>query len=157
VKKRYYWFLFILLYVLLLPTNNGIELLNFKSKTILVEVKGAVAEEKVYRLKAYSTIENLLEVIELNNDADISNLNKTMVLKDKDVIVINAKSEIDKVSINSATLDQLTSLPNIGEKIAQRIIDYRTQVSSFRSIEDIMNVKGIGEKMFEKIKDLITL
>jgi len=61
------------------------------------------------------------------------------------------------VNINTATLDDLVTLPQIGPAIAQRIIDFRTEHKSFGSIEEIMNVKGIGPKKFEKIKPLIKL
>jgi competence protein ComEA len=62
-----------------------------------------------------------------------------------------------KVNINTATQAELESLPRIGPKVAQRIIDYRTQNGNFKKVEDIMKVKGIGEKIFAQIKDLITV
>ena len=62
-----------------------------------------------------------------------------------------------KVNINTATQAELESLPRIGPKVAQRIIDYRTQNGNFKRVEDIMKVKGIGEKTFAQIKDLITV
>ena len=58
--------------------------------------------------------------------------------------------------LNSATLEQLDSLPGIGPSIAQRIIDYRNNIP-FVELEQIKEVKGIGDKLYEKIKDLITL
>jgi competence protein ComEA len=62
-----------------------------------------------------------------------------------------------KVNINTASQAELESLPRIGPKVAQRIIDYRNQNGNFKKIEDIMKVKGIGEKLFAQIKDLITV
>jgi competence protein ComEA len=62
-----------------------------------------------------------------------------------------------KVNINTASQADLESLPRIGPKVAQRIIDYRNQNGNFKKIEDIMKVKGIGEKLFAQIKDLITV
>ncbi len=62
----------------------------------------------------------------------------------------------DLVDINTATLDQLESLPGIGPTIAQNIINYRTQHGPFAQIEDIMNVPGIGPSTFDSIQDLIT-
>lgn len=62
-----------------------------------------------------------------------------------------------KVSVNSALIDELITLPGIGEAKAKLIIEYREQNNGFKDIEEIMNIKGIGEKMFEKIKPYITL
>ncbi|OIP06345.1 hypothetical protein AUK41_02815 [Candidatus Berkelbacteria bacterium CG2_30_43_20] len=61
------------------------------------------------------------------------------------------------VNINSASVQELDSLPGIGPTYAQRIIDYRTANGGFKSIEEIKNVKGIGDKTFEKFKDKITI
>jgi len=61
---------------------------------------------------------------------------------------------IDKVNINTATEQQLAALPGIGPAIAKRIVAYRKD-HPFKQIEDIMQVKGIGPKVFEKIKELI--
>jgi competence protein ComEA len=60
------------------------------------------------------------------------------------------------ININTADKNELTTLPRIGPVIAQRIIDYRNENGKFVKIEDIKNVKGIGEKTFDNLKDLIT-
>jgi competence protein ComEA len=62
-----------------------------------------------------------------------------------------------QVNINTATLAELEILPRIGPAIAQRIIDYRTQNGPFNTIEEIMNVRGIGPATFAQIKDRITV
>jgi len=62
-----------------------------------------------------------------------------------------------KININTATAEQLTLLPGIGEVTANAIVAYRTANGNFASVEDILNVKGIGEKTLEKIKDFIVL
>ena len=62
-----------------------------------------------------------------------------------------------KISINTATLEQLQKLPRIGPAIAERIIEYRETKGNFKSIEEIMNVKGISAAIFEQIKDDICL
>lgn len=64
---------------------------------------------------------------------------------------------ITKININTATLADLVSLPGIGEVTAQKIIDYRVKIDGFKSIEQIQDVKGIGEKKYGSIKDLITV
>jgi competence protein ComEA len=61
------------------------------------------------------------------------------------------------VNLNTATLDQLETLPGIGRKTAERIIEYRTKSGAFKKIEDLMNVKGIGEKSFLKLKPMIVV
>ena len=60
------------------------------------------------------------------------------------------------LNLNTATLDQLTALPGIGPKTAQLILEYRTKSGGFKKIEELMNVKGIGEKSFLKIKPLVS-
>lgn len=69
----------------------------------------------------------------------------------------NEDASNNLVSINSANLEALMSLPSIGESKAKSIIKYREENNGFKQIEDIMNVSGIGNALFEKIKDFITL
>lgn len=69
----------------------------------------------------------------------------------------DAKASDVKIDINTASLTELQKLPRIGAKVAQRIIDYRKTHGRFNKIEEIMKVKGIGEKIFKKIKDFITV
>jgi competence protein ComEA len=63
----------------------------------------------------------------------------------------------EKINLNTATLVELMTLDRIGPKYAQRIIDYRETYGPFEKIEDIMKVKGIGQKTFEANKDKITV
>lgn len=72
-------------------------------------------------------------------------------------IQASVKASEKKININTASLADLQQLPRIGEKVAQRIIDFRKEHGKFRKIEEIMKVRGVGEKVFEKIKDLITV
>ena len=61
------------------------------------------------------------------------------------------------IDLNTATKEELMTLPRIGEKIAQRILDYRTQYGRFSAPEQLMDVEGIGEATFEGLKDLVTV
>ena len=61
------------------------------------------------------------------------------------------------VNLNTATLTQLQTLPGIGARTAQAIVDHRQKNGGFKKIEELMNVKGIGEKSFLKLKPLITV
>lgn len=65
-------------------------------------------------------------------------------------------SDVELVNINTASLDELDALPGIGPTTAQKIIDYRDENGPFSTIEDIMNVSGIGPATFEEIQTLIT-
>ena len=94
------------------------------------------------------------------DDADISSLNLGTVLHDKDVLTIPTKisaEQINQISINTADLNTLLQIPKIGEKTAQAIIDYRNQYGLFKTLEDLMKVKGIGQAKFDFIKDKICL
>lgn len=61
------------------------------------------------------------------------------------------------INLNLATVDQLETLPGIGRKTAERIIEHRTKNGNFKKIEELMNVKGIGEKSFLKLKPMIVV
>ena len=96
----------------------------------------------------------------LADDADISSLNLGIVLHDKDVLTIPTKTsakQTNQISINTADLNTLLQIPKIGEKTAQAIIDYRNQYGLFKTLEDLMKVKGIGQAKFDFIKDKICL
>jgi len=64
---------------------------------------------------------------------------------------------VTPVNLNTATAAQLDALPGIGKSTAQRIVEYRQKNGGFKKIEELMNVKGVGEKSFLKLKPLITV
>ncbi len=62
-----------------------------------------------------------------------------------------------KINLNTATVQDLTRLPRIGEKVAQRIVEYRQKHGGFKKTEELMNVKGIGEKTFDKMREHLSI
>ncbi|MBI1745268.1 MAG: helix-hairpin-helix domain-containing protein [Acidobacteria bacterium] len=73
------------------------------------------------------------------------------------VLAVEKKTSQAKVNINQAGSEQLVTLPGIGPAMAKRIIEHRTKNGPFKRVEDIMSVKGIGEKKFQKIRERLTL
>ena len=65
--------------------------------------------------------------------------------------------EVVQVNLNTAGVEELTTLPGIGEGLARRIIDYRTEHGPFETAEELMEVSGIGEKKFEELREYITV
>jgi competence protein ComEA len=63
----------------------------------------------------------------------------------------------ERINVNTASAEELTALPGIGPSYAQRIIEYREKNGPFRKVEDLLNVRGIGEKTLERIKDKVTV
>jgi competence protein ComEA len=61
------------------------------------------------------------------------------------------------INLNTATAAQLETLPGIGKATAERILEYRQKNGSFKKVEDLMNVRGVGEKSFLKLKPLVTV
>ncbi len=108
--------------------------------------------EKDFKLEPYSELSEILDKIELDEDANLESINKHQVLKHKDKIIIPIISEGVCISINHGTAEELMQIKGIGPKMAERIIEYRNSHGYFQTIEDIQDVKGIGEKTFEKMK-----
>ena len=61
-----------------------------------------------------------------------------------------------KVNINTASVEQLSTLPGVGPALAQRIVEYRTKSGSFKNVQELMNVRGVGEKSFAKMEQHLT-
>lgn len=122
------------------------------------EIKGEVQNPGIYSIKWDGTLQDLInEAGGLTNDADVTNLTLLQRVEADSTMFIPSKEETQQlISINSASKEELCRLPKIGPAIADRIIAYRQQ-KPFSTIEEIMNVKGIGQKMFDGIKDQISL
>ena len=162
------------------PIDGGEDLgqASYASKTdisksdekICVYICGEVASPGVYELDAGSRIYQLIELAGgLLEDADERTVNQaeelfdgqqiTIYSKDDNIIVQEPSKIVQdgKVNINRAQKEELMTLDGIGEARAEDIIKYRNENGYFSSIDDIKNVTGIKEKMFEKIKDEITV
>ena len=140
-------------------TSDGSD--DFNNSEIEVHIDGRVKNPGVYKIKNGTRLQDLIEEAGgLLDDANTSNLNLARKLKDEEKIVI--KSYLDKnddedakININTATKDMLTSIPGVGSKMADKIIKYR-QEHPFNSVDELLNITGIGKKKFEEIKLYIT-
>ncbi|MBQ2505952.1 MAG: ComEA family DNA-binding protein [Erysipelotrichaceae bacterium] len=150
--------LYLLAVLTILFQSVGIENMDpEEKKKISVEIKGEVEKQGVYEMDLGSTLEDLLKSAKPYPDADLSSFSLQKRLHHLELVVVKKKEEKKLVSINSAGIEELTTLPGIGKTTAQKIIDYRQEKGSFLSLEELMNVKGIGKSKYEKIKGSITL
>ena len=156
MKRLLVFFLF--LFLLFWLDSRRIKNIDLEKDVIQIEIKGHVKNEGIFDLPAYSTFSDAIKLAEPLEDADLSNLNGNMKLKDNDSIVIQKrKDEEKKISINYASIEELIKLPGIGKKTAERIIQYRDEYGLFQELEDMMKVKGIGKAKYEKILPYICL
>ncbi len=134
------------------------------SDTIFVYVCGAVNKEGVYELPNGSRVYEVIEMAEgFREDAATTEINQAEVLADAMKIYIPTIEELlerkstskGKVNINQASEEELMTLPGVGKSKAESIIRYREENGRFQKIEDIMEISGIKEGLFEQIKDLI--
>ena len=130
---------------------------QMKKETISITVDGAVEQPGVYETQPYSTVSEVLAKAGISEDADLSVINPGTVLKDRDILIIPEKRTESRVSINTADLDTLCTLPGIGPTTAEKIIDYRNTIGLFQNTDDLQKVKGIGPKKYEKLKEFICL
>lgn len=153
------------------------------TKKISIYISGAVNSPGVVELKSNDRLMEGVKLCDgLTDEADTNRINLAMKVKDEGHYIIpkegeeialndsnenvennnndsNDSTEGDnkKININGASKEELDSLPGVGEVTAQKIIDYREENKEFKSIDEIKNVKGIGENKFNDLKDYICI
>lgn len=141
-----------------------------RPQPIMVDIKGEVQQPDVYALPAGSRIYEAIDMAGgLTDEADERQLNLAQLLEDEMVIYVPAYDEqwdattiqqttsdsSGRVAINKADAKELETLPGIGPKKAEAIIAYREEHGPFRTIDDLQNVSGIGEKSLERLEEEI--
>ncbi|MDU7242705.1 helix-hairpin-helix domain-containing protein [Clostridium sp.] len=145
-------------------------------KMIVVEIKGEVVSPDVYEISEGSIIRDLItKAGGLTNEANIDKINRADKLRDNQLIVIPNKNDLSNantniniskegntsedgiININTASLEELQKINGVGEVKAKSIINYREKNGGFKSIDEMKNIEGIGDKTFEKMKDQITI
>ncbi len=147
---------------------------NQEESTIYVYICGAVQNPGVYEMAPESRIYQLVDAAGgMSGDADEQSVNLAETVTDGQMVRIPFRTEAEgtpgdtggsagisadgKVNINTASVEQLMSLNGIGETKAEQIITYREENGAFPDTEAIMQVSGIGEGTYEKIKNSITV
>ena len=133
---------------------------------ITVHLVGAVQSPGIYHLPVGSRVYELLEAAGgASEDGDTTAVNLARPLFDGEQVIIyfigEAAADIayaeGKVNINKASVQELVTLPSIGEVRAQRIVEHREKYGPFTDIREIMDVSGIGQGIFNQIEDFITV
>ena len=167
---------FIILSILgyvMLPEEEVVILDNMETEEefVFVHVEGCVENPGLIKVKYGTRLYELIEEAGGETDeADLSRVNLASIVSDEQKIVVPAKvilkdekngnastEESGVVNINTASKEKLMTLSGVGESTAEKIIKYREETGYFNTVEDLMNVPGIGESKFNNIKDNITV
>ena len=144
---------------------------------IYVDIKGAVKVPGIYQLKNQQRIWDALALAGgVSEDADTAQVNYAQKVKDQMIIYVPKKGEAvaqsletlqesapaqqnqeEKINLNTATEAELQTISGIGAKKAQEIIRFRDEQGPFKTVEELKNVPGIGEKTVERLKDMLTV
>ena len=142
---------------------------------ITIHISGEVNNPGVVNIESDKRLSDAVDKLGgITENADLNNINLAMKIEDakhyiipklgeeiKNNEVINYEnqnnSDSNKININKATVEELDKLPGVGQATANKIINYREENGDFKSIEELKNVNGIGNKKYEQIKDEITL
>ena len=139
---------------------------NTDEKDIIVYVTGAIQSPGLYKLSSVSTVGDVIKGAGgALPYADVETINLAETVQGGQHVHIKfnfhgnpeALLRNQKININTASVKELDALPGIGPTMAKRIEEYRQSKGAFTSIEDIKHVKGIGDGLFKKIRDRITV
>jgi competence protein ComEA len=135
---------------------------------IFVDVSGKVRRPGVHRLPTGSRVADALRAAGgVRAGTDLTGLNRARVLTDGEQVIVGGPAPPGQavtgsgtggaqaagpVSLNSATVEQLDTLPGVGPVLAQHIVDYRTQHGGFRSVDELREVNGIGDRRFADLQ-----
>ena len=153
--------------------DNNLSTSSKENSTIYVDVKGAVKLPDVYEMKKNDRVKDVLKKAKVSENADITKINLSEKLTDQKMIYIPNKNETKlnatltnqsnldtsesiKVNLNTANEKELLNVPGIGPTKVKEIIKYREEKGQFNKVEDLKQVRGIGGKTFEKLKDYFT-
>ncbi|WP_413777776.1 helix-hairpin-helix domain-containing protein [Streptomyces sp. AM8-1-1] len=138
------------------------------SGRIIIDVSGKVRRPGVLQLPAGSRVADALHAAGgVKPGTDLTALNRARVLVDGEQVVVGGSiggtgaaggpvaQPAGPVSLNAATAEQLDTLPGVGPVLAQHIIDYRTQHGGFRSVDELREVNGIGDRRFADLQNLV--
>lgn len=149
-----------------ISTNNDISSETIDN-TINVEIDGAVVNPGTYTLESDATLQELInQAGGLLSSADNSCFDTSILIEDYDMFYIPYEAGYaeecvpvteEKVNINTATGEELASINGVSETLAEKIVEFREINGQFKTLEEIMNVTGIGVKTYEKIRDFICL
>ena len=134
---------------------------------IYVHVAGSVKTPGIYQLDSGTRVyDAVLAAGGFTDKANQSSVNMARALNDGEQLIISSESSSvtfegsvssSLISLNQASTSQLEDLPGVGPALAGRIVDWRTANGGFKAKEDLLNVAGIGDKLFASFKDLVTL
>jgi competence protein ComEA len=138
-----------------------------KAPKIYVHVAGSVRAPGIYQLDSGTRVyDAVLAAGGFTEKANQSSVNMARALTDGEQLVVSSESSgtsfqgatsSSLISLNQASASQLEYLPGVGPALAGRIIDWRSANGGFKTKEDLLNVAGIGDKLFASFKDLVTL
>jgi competence protein ComEA len=161
------------------PQGKAVELLPAPSPSpLVIYVTGAVLKPGNYALLAGSRVADAIQAAGgFSQDADIEVVNQAALLKDGEMLKVPKIGEslqqpemttspgkgkvistpAKRIDLNTASIEELQTLPGIGEVKAEQIIQYRDRVGGYKTIDEIKNVPGIGDEIFKRIQDFITV